>query len=148
MAKTFPQEPKVKVYYRMFDMARKYNPKVPMRVYMGGCMMFEQQIKTRDSDFFLAKDTFVNKCVSYSSFSDDMGLKKHWEELSDTTKTNIWDYIQTLYVLGEKYIENNSGVLNEIQDTYKKVSASELKRFESSGTNNFSEDFVDNILSH
>lgn len=148
MSKTFPQEPKIKIYYRMFDMAKRFNPILPMRVFMGGCMLFEDQIKTRDSEFFLTHEKFVNKCVSYSSFSDDMGLKNHWGELSDSTKQNIWDYIQTLYVLGEKYINNDSIILSEIQDTYMKVSTSELKRFESSGNNNFSEEFIDNVFGH
>lgn len=146
MAKTFPEEQKIKVYYRMFEMAKKYNPNVPMRIFMGGCLEFEEQIKMRDSDFFLERDTFVKKCVSYSSFSDDLGLKKYWESLNDKTKDSIWDYVQTLYVLGEKYISNDNSILNEINDTYQKVSLSELKRFESSGDKNFSDSFINNIL--
>lgn len=148
MAKTFPNEQKIKVYYRMFEMAKKYNPNIPMRIFMGGCIQFEEQIKSRDSHFFLGRDTFVKKCVSYSSFSDDLGLKKYWESLNDKTKDSIWDYIQTLYVLGEKYISNDTTILKEIDETYQKVSATELKRFESTGDNTFSDGFINNILTN
>lgn len=146
MAKTFPEERKIKIYYRMFEVAKKYNQNLPIKVFMGGCLEFEHQIKTRDSEFFLCRDTFVQKCVGYSSFSDDLGLKKYWESLTEKTKGSIWEYIQTLYVLGEKYISNDSLILNEINDTYQKVSTNELKRFESSGDNNFSDSFINNIL--
>lgn len=147
MAKTFPQESKIKVYYRMFEMARKYNPHVPMRVFMGGCIQFEEQIKNRDADFFLERPTFVRKCVNFSSFSDDLGLKKYWDGLNEKTKNNIWDYIQTLYVLGEKYISNDKTALDKINQTYEKVSGTELKRFESSGQKNFSESFMESFVS-
>lgn len=147
MAKTFPNESKIKVYYRMFEVAKRYNPHVPLRIFMGGCMDFEEQIKTRDSEFFLERDTFMKKCVNYTSFSDDLGIKKYWEGLNDNTKDNIWDYIQTLYVLGEKYIANDTTILNKIKETYKNVSTTELKRFESSGAKDFSENFVNKIVS-
>lgn len=146
MAKTFPSEPKIKVYYRMFEMARKYNPHVPLRIFMGGCMDFTEQIKTRDAHFFLERDTFMKKCASCSSFSDDLGLKKYWLSLSDKTKENIWDYIQTLYVLGENFIANDTSVLDTIRETYENVSLTELQRFESSGAKNFSESFIQKIV--
>lgn len=144
---TFPDEPKIRTYYRMFSISRKYNKQLPIKVFMGGCMHFKDQIKNRDSDFFMNRQTFVEKCVSVSSFSDDLGIRGHWSSLSNDTKKNIWDYVQTLYVLGENYINGNKDIIKQINNTYENLSLTELKRFESSSQQEFSPEFLNKISS-
>jgi hypothetical protein len=146
MIATFPDEKKLRTYYRAFTISKGYNIQMPLQLFMGGCMSFEEQIKARDANFFLNRPTFVNKMVNCSSsFSDDTGIKNHWINLNDNTKNSIWEYIQTLYVMGELYINKNSDLINKIAEVYDNMSATELKRFESETVDTFSTDFIQKI---
>lgn len=115
---SFPEEPKIKSYYRMFEFSKKCNKQLPIKLFMGGCLEFKEQIKSRDTEFFMNHSGFVKKCVKRTSFTDDMGLRNNWEKLDDDTKKNVWDYIQTLYVLGETFINNDPDILADIRKTY------------------------------
>jgi hypothetical protein len=141
MVNAFPNEPKIKSYYQAFKISKMYDDTIPIKLFMGGCLDYSDQIKNRNSDFFLNKKTFVDKCVRASSFSDDFGLKNQWENTSETTKKAIWDYVQTLFVLGEMYISKNSNSIEEINTVYNSMSYSELKRFENEDTNELSNEF-------
>jgi hypothetical protein len=63
----------------------------------------------------------------------------------DVTKKSIWDYIQTLYVLGEMYIKKDQGVVDKINKIYDSLSISEMKRFENDSITKFSDDFTRKI---
>ena len=95
--------------------------------------------------FFINKKTFVDKCVKASSFSDDIGLRDRWDYTPELTKKSIWDYIQTLYVLGEMYIKKEHGTIDQINHVYNSMSVSELERFENDNVTQLSDDFVRKI---
>lgn len=145
MLHAFPDEQKLKTYYNAFKISRLYSKQLPIQIFMGGCLDFEEQIKNRDADFFMNRKTFVDKCVRASSFSNDIGLKDRWESTPDITKKSIWDYIQTLYFLGEIYIKKDKGVIDKINKIYDSMSISEMKRFESDNVTKFSDDFTKKI---
>ena len=94
----FPVETKLKTYYSAFKVTKMYDKSMPIKIFMGGCLNFTQQIKDRDTEFFAKRETFVNRIKEASSFTDDTGLVNYWENLSDASKTAMWDYIQTLFV--------------------------------------------------
>lgn len=124
MINQFPLEKKLTSYYSKFKIAKMIDKTIPIKIYMGGCLEFKQQIKDRDSDFFKNRSSFVNKCVKYShSFSSDIGIVNYWESLSNESKKAIWDYIQTLFVMGEMYISNNDEILNKIKEEYSNFKA-------------------------
>jgi len=59
----------------------------------------------------------------------------------ETTKISIWDYVQTLFVLGEMYVNKDTTMISEINKIYHSMSISEMKRFENSQVTEFSSDF-------
>lgn len=141
MLNNFPEEKKLKTYYHAFKMSRMYNSALPVEIFMGGCLDFTTQIKSRDANFFINRQSFVDTCVRASSFASDIGLKERWNTVPENTKKAIWDYIQTLYVLGEIYINKNDALIERINNIYSSMSLNEMKRFENDDVTDFSDDF-------
>lgn len=93
LLQTFPEEKAVKKYITSFDLLRKSNPRKCVEGYMVEATKVQDKIMAKDASFFLSDD--------YNGIISDLNLKKHWTpELSDNTKEAIWQYLQTLYVLG------------------------------------------------
>ena len=42
----------------------------------------------------------LKKCISAFELMKDINLEKHWDSCSENTKNAIWQYVQTLYMLG------------------------------------------------
>jgi hypothetical protein len=125
MIAQFPNESKLKTYYSAYKVTKMYDKTMPIKIYMGGCLNFTDQIKNRDSDFFAKRKQFVDKLKQCSSFTDDTGLVNYWEQLSDTSKNAIWDYVQTLYVMGEMYINKDTNIINKINSVYDNMELNE-----------------------
>lgn len=124
----FPQETKLKTYYSAFKVTKMYDKTMPIKIYMGGCLQFSDQIKSRDTEFFAKRKAFVNKIAQASSFTDDTGLVNYWENLSDNSKNAIWDYVQTLFVMGEMYVNKDTSIIQKINSVYNKVSFDETMK--------------------
>ncbi len=140
----FPEETKLKSYYSAYKVTKMYDKTMPIKLYMGGCLNYTEQIKKRDSDFFAKQKQFVNKVKQCSSFTNDTGLVNYWESLSDTSKTAIWDYVQTLYVMGEMYINKDTSIIQNINKVYNSMSFNEsLEDLDKNKT--FSEDYMNKI---
>ena len=137
----FPLETKLKTYYSAFKVSRMCDKTMPIKIYMGGCMDFKEQIKNRDTEFFAKRKQFVNKLKKCSSFTDDTGLVNYWENLTDISKNAIWDYVQTLYVMGEMYIKKDNSIIN---DVYNNLSFDEtLQNLDEHKT--FSDDYINKL---
>ena len=110
LKETFPEEKAVKKYYVSFDLLRKSNPKKGVKLFMekvGGC---QQQIMAKDDKFILESD-----------FLEGVDLSKYWtSELSENTKNAIWQYIQTLYILGTTITMIPQEALNMIENVAQK----------------------------
>lgn len=125
MINQFPEETKLKSYYSAYKVTKMYDKTMPIKIYMGGCLPFKEQIKSRDSDFFAKRESFVNKLQKASSFGDDIGLVNYWEGLSNNSKNAIWDYVQTLFIMGEMYVNKDTSIIQKINNVYNKVSFDE-----------------------
>lgn len=137
----FPEEPKLKTYYSAYKVTKMYDKTMPIKIFMGGCLQFSTQIKSRDTEFFAKRKGFVNKLQQASSFSDDIGLVNYWDNLSNNSKKAIWDYIQTLYVMGEMFINKDTTIIQNINNVYNKVSFDEsMKDLKENDT--FSEEYI------
>jgi hypothetical protein len=91
LARTFPEEKGIKKYHASFDIVRKTNPRKCVEKFMEAIGPYVSQITSKD-------DSFLNENVG---FLTDINLKTHWTpELSPNTKDAIWQYLQTLYMLG------------------------------------------------
>jgi hypothetical protein len=140
----FPQEKKLKTYYSAYKVTKMYDSCIPIKIFMGGCLEFEKPIKTRDSNFFTKRKYFMEKVVQASSFADDTGLVNYWETLNDKSKDAIWDYIQTLFVMGEMYVNKDSSIIQKINSVYNKCSFNNsMQTLKENDT--FTEDFISKL---
>ena len=76
------------------------------------------------------------------------GNKKHpilALRIQGKTKKSIWEYIQTLFVLGESFLQENSEIIHKTSEIHKCISESEMNRFEDDSVNEFSNDFLQKI---
>ena len=91
---TFPSEKKLVKYQNSFVLLRSANPKKPMKQFMQEISPYANQLMKRDEDFF------KTNCKNIP-FLDDLNISELWnDDVSDTTKSAIWQYLQTLYILG------------------------------------------------
>lgn len=116
MGKTFPEEKAVKKYRASFDLIKKSNPRKCVEAYMSGMTPYQEKVMSKDESFFLE---------STDSLIAEMNIKKHWTpDLSSKTKDAIWQYLQTLYVLGTTITMIPPDALGMIEDVAKKCAGS------------------------
>jgi hypothetical protein len=92
LCKTFPDEKKIKVYYNSFKTMKKVNSRSVLEGFMTQASKYSDKIVNRDESFFLTSD---------EDFLKEINIKKWWtDDLSENTKSAIWQYMNTLFVLG------------------------------------------------
>ena len=84
---TFPEEKAFKKYHTSFDIMRAANPRKCVDVYMKNASKYSDKVMQKDDSFF-------------SDFTE-LPISEYWnDDLSDGTKNAIWQYLQTLNILG------------------------------------------------
>lgn len=91
--KTFPEEKGIKKCMSGFELMRTSNPRLVVDGFMAGVTPFADKISAKDDTFFLNE-------AKNLEFLKGINLEGHWASVSDGTKDAIWQYIQTLYMLG------------------------------------------------
>ena len=132
--------PKLKTYRRAFLLLKETSPQTPVNIFMSGCVNYKNEIKERDETFFL-KDETITKNIQ--NFFKDCGLDVYWKELSTATKKAIWDYIQSLFVLGEIIVNKDKKQF----DKYNSIYLSEYREELSNLNNGFSINFLNKLNS-
>jgi hypothetical protein len=133
---------RLKTYYRGFKILKTTSPATPANLFMAGCVDYKAQIKQRDDAFFL-KDKNVNeRAKNFGNFTEDCGLDTYWNELTPTTKKAIWDYIQSLFVLGEIIVNKDKTLFDKYNNMYASDYKSEINNLH---TENFSVEFLEKI---
>ena len=95
LEKTFPNEKGVKKYRTSYELVRKANPRKCVESFMVACQPYNEKIMQKDEAFFVDESDKV-------AFLRDLNLREHWQnpKISENTRDAIWQYIQTLYILG------------------------------------------------
>ena len=94
LAKTFPSELAIKKYRTSYELVRKVNPRKCVESYMNGCSEFSNQIMQKDESFFVEHADNI-------PILKELNMRVHWQsDISQSTRDAIWQYIQTLYILG------------------------------------------------
>ena len=92
--KVFPQEKGIKKFRAQFELAKTANPRLVVDGFMKGITPYADKISNKDESFLLNE-------VGNIEFLKDLNLKDNWNDsLSSNTKDAIWQYLQTLYMLG------------------------------------------------
>jgi hypothetical protein len=91
---TFPDEKKLVKYQNTFFVLRSASPKKPMKQFMQEVAPYANQLMQRDDEFFKTNSKDI-------PFLEDLDIARLWsDDLSVNTKSAIWQYLQTLYILG------------------------------------------------
>lgn len=91
---TFPEEKKLVKYQNTFVILRKANPKKPLKEFMESVTPYANHLMQKDEEFFKTHASEIR-------FLDDLDIPRLWgSDLSENTKNAIWQYLQTLYILG------------------------------------------------
>ena len=133
---------KLKTYYRGFKILKTTSPSTPVNLFMAGCIDYKMQIKRRDDMFFLKNKNVNDKAKNFGNFTEDCGLAMYWNELEEPTKRAIWDYIQSLFVLGEIIVTKNKALFDKYNEMYAEDYKSEINNLH---TENFSIEFLEKI---
>jgi hypothetical protein len=107
---SFPEEKAIKKYQTSFDLLRKSNPRKCVEGFMAEASKVQEKIMNKEDSFFLDSK---NQNIS---FIKDLNIRTHWTpELSEKTKDAIWQYLQTLIVLGTTITMIPQETLNSIE---------------------------------
>jgi hypothetical protein len=137
------EAPKLKTYRRAFMMLKETYPETPVNLFMVGCINYKSEILNRNDAFFFKDEKIKENVKKFGNFSQDCGLDVYWNELTPNTKKAIWDYIQSLFVLGEIIINNNTETFNKYNALYASDYKNELENFQ----NVFSKNFLNKLNS-
>ena len=92
LSKTFPEEKRIKVYYNSFKTMKKVNSRQILEQFMLRATKYSDKIVNHDESYFLSSD---------DEFINELNIKQWWsDDLSESTKNAIWQYMNTLFVLG------------------------------------------------
>jgi hypothetical protein len=109
LCETFPEEKKIKVYYNSFKTMKKVNSRQILEQFMKEASKHSDKIVNRDESYFLNSE---------AAFLKEINIQKWWtDDLSNGTKDAIWQYLNTLYVLGTTI----SSIPNELLQTIESV---------------------------
>ncbi len=91
--KTFPEEKGLKKCLSAFDLMKETNPRLVVDGFMKSVTPYADKISSRDDTFFINESKNID-------FLKDVNIQSHWDTCSENTKNAIWQYVQTLYMLG------------------------------------------------
>lgn len=90
LGKAFPEEKGIKKFETSFDLLRKSNPRKIVETYMAGIGPYAERISQHDA-------TLLDEDIG---FLKEMNMKSNWEKASQATRGAIFQYLQTLYMIG------------------------------------------------
>lgn len=96
LSSTFPHIDKIKEFKLMYHGILLLGKEKPVSMFMENMEPFGLQIMSKNEIFF-KNDQYVDMA---ESISGKLGLIQIWDTTSSDIKEAIWQYIQTLYVLG------------------------------------------------
>jgi len=83
----------IKKFIVSFELIKETNPRKCVDAFIRGIQPYADKISQRD-------ETFIDD-IQKIEFLSELNISKHWNnKLSNNTKNAIWQYIQTLYMLG------------------------------------------------
>lgn len=92
--KTLPEEKGIKTFMNSFQLLKDTNPRMCVDMYMKAVSPYADKISQKDETFFLNE-------IEKIDYLAELNIKHYWnDKLSQGTRDAIWQYLQTLYMLG------------------------------------------------
>jgi hypothetical protein len=133
---TFPNEKSFKSFQTNFQILRKTNPRKPMTSFMESVTPHISHVMARDEVFFKEHADTI-------PFMKRLNIASVWnDDLPESTKSTIWQYIQTLYVLATTIMTLPAETLSMIESVAQKC-AKDI----TDGNSELNEDMLKSIMS-
>ena len=106
LIETFPNEKSLKVQLNAFQTLKKTNSKKVIDLFMSNITPYTEYIANKDETIFEKDIDFLKK----------INIQKWWtKDLSENTKNAIWQYLNTLVMLGTTIKTIPQDLLNTIE---------------------------------
>ena len=102
----FPDDAKIAIYKNAFHALRKANPKRILTEFMKAIAPHVDKITAKDESLIKFFDVSIIK---------ELNIDKRWDECSKNTKNAIWQYLNTLYILGSTIQSIPTNLLSTIE---------------------------------
>ena len=118
LALTFPEQKSIKKYATSFQLVKKSNPRKCVESYIASVSPYSEHIMQKNDAFFIEN---AEKIPMFK----EMNFKNNWtdENLSQNTKDAIWQYLQTLFILGTTITAIPTETLSMIEGVAKQCAA-------------------------
>lgn len=111
LVQTFPEVTTIKKYHTSFELLRKANARAVIDNYMKSVSPYSTHIMQKDDKFFLDHPNII----------EGLDLKAIWtDDVSESTKEAIWQYLQTLYIIGMTISALPEDTMNMIEQVAQK----------------------------
>lgn len=110
---TFPENKAVVKFQSSFEVIKRTHPSHVLDSFMSCVKPYGKKIMAKD-------ETFITVDADSIEFLQGIDLKNMWGESSDTTKSAIWQYLQTLLVIGTTIQSLPKDTLTMIEEMAKK----------------------------
>ena len=108
LIQTFPEEKSLKIENTKFATLKKANPKKIVETFMHAISPYTDSISKKDESILLENNI---------DFLKKMNIKNWWtSDLSANTKDAIWQYLNTLIMLGTTITSIPSDMLKQIEN--------------------------------
>lgn len=136
LIQTFPEEKSLKVQYNAYLTLKKANPRKVVEGFMQNVTAYSDRISKKDESIFTEDIEFLKK----------INITKWWNnDLSQNTKDAIWQYLNTLLMLGTTITSIPADMLKSIEGMAEGIAG---QMGDSNGTPNMGSLFsgIQNIL--
>lgn len=115
---TFPEEKNIQKFQATFEVARVATPRATLDGFMSSVGPHASKLMAKDESFFLENAKNID-------FLKDINLHVIWTpDTSEQTKAAIWQYLQTLHILGMTLSMFPPETLEAIESAAKKCAES------------------------
>lgn len=114
---TLPHEKGIKAYKTKFDLIRKTNPRKAVETYMSILSPHSQKLMAKDESMIIG-----NNAEDLKELFEDLHVADNWTNgnLTNGSKDAIWQYLQTLFLLGNTILMLPGDTLSMIEDVAQK----------------------------
>jgi hypothetical protein len=95
-------------YHHYFQQVVKANSLLPIESFLIHVLPMRDKILNRDETYFINTDNHKDKIQDDNNILNEiLRLQGIYNQIDDTSKSNVWDIFQALLFLGEEYLIMN-----------------------------------------
>lgn len=94
-------------YLFNFNIIIAFNNQLPIQKFCEYCLNYKDKIKSRDPTYFLNDKLYQDELSNLDDkeyyLNEILNLKEIYLKIDDDSKNNLWDILEALIILAEKY---------------------------------------------